>query len=90
MEKIMSKKYNQVEIEKKIEAIWHELEPKIVKEICKEYKTHPNCESKSLDEIHMGMGFCHVIWRIQKKVLKCDNEINWRSPGDLNPEIMYD
>lgn len=86
----MPKKYNQEEVEKKIEAIWNELELKIVKEICKEYSWYPDCDNKSLKEINMGTGFCHVLWQIQKKVLKRDYGINWKSPSELNPHILYD
>ena len=38
----------------------------------------------------MGTGFCHVLWQMQKKVLKRDYGINWKSPSELNPHILYD
>ena len=86
----MPKKYNQEEIEKKIEAIWDELEPKIAKEICMEFNLFEVCDNKTLDEVSMGTGFCHIIWRIQKKILKRDYGIIWKSPSELNPHILYD
>ena len=90
----LSKPYDYDEIEKKVELIWDELEPKIVKEICKELKLTPKHEDLTLDEVHYAtghlLGFCHIIWRMQKKVLKRDYGINWKSPSDLNPEINFD
>ena len=48
----------------------------------------------TLDELHYAtghlLGFCHIIWRMQKRVLKRDYGINWKSPSDLNPEVMFD
>lgn len=35
-------------------------------------------------------GFCHEYWRTKKKILKNRFGIEWNSPVDLNPMIMYD
>jgi hypothetical protein len=48
----------------------------------------------TLDEVHDALGyhlgFCHIVWRMQKRVLKRDYNINWKSTSDLNPDIMFD
>ena len=73
-----------------IEKNWAEIEPKIVKEICKEFNLGREYESKSLDDIHMGLGFVHIIWKYQKIVLERDYGISWESPAELNPDILFD
>ncbi len=36
------------------------------------------------------MGVCHVIWADLKKILNEKYGINWMSPQDRNPTVMYD
>ena len=38
---------------------------------------------------HM-LGFCHVIWRYKKRILREDYGLDWQSPAELNPHIWYD
>lgn len=68
----MTQNYYRKNIGDWIEENWAEIEPKIVKEICKEFNLGKECESKSLDDIHMGLGFVHTIWKFEKLVLKLD------------------
>ncbi|MBC8191626.1 MAG: hypothetical protein H8E18_04550 [FCB group bacterium] len=35
-------------------------------------------------------GACHILWERQKKILLEKYGIKWRSPGDMNPETMFD
>ena len=89
----MPRKYDKVIVEKRVQEIWHDLEPKIVKAICKEFKLDTTCEKLALDELHykyFGLGFCHVVWRVQKKILKSEYGIDWKSPSDLDPGTMFD
>lgn len=37
-----------------------------------------------------SMGFVHVIWATKKRVLKQKYGIEWRSPAELNPQVMFD
>lgn len=37
-----------------------------------------------------GMGYCHAFWETKKQVLKEDYNINWRTPSEMNPDIMFD
>lgn len=39
---------------------------------------------------HHGKGKCHVIWRIQKKILAERHGIVWFSPQDMNPSVFFD
>ncbi|PKK99790.1 MAG: hypothetical protein CVV57_01680 [Tenericutes bacterium HGW-Tenericutes-2] len=89
----MVKLYNSKEIEKKVRKIRKELDIKIVRDICEEFDLDYSYESRALDDLHknhFGFGFCHVIWRIQKKILKQDYNIDWMSPTELNPFVCYD
>jgi len=35
-------------------------------------------------------GFCHILWDTQKHILKSKYHIDWKTPAELNPGIMYD
>lgn len=37
-----------------------------------------------------SLGWCHMYWGIKKEILKNDYNIEWKSPAELNPNIMYD
>lgn len=37
-----------------------------------------------------GMGFCHVYWHAKKELLKDMYNIDWQSPAELNPHIIFD
>lgn len=90
----MPKLYDYDAVEKQVELISKELEPKIVKEICRELKLSSEYERMTTSELHRALGlqhgFCYVKWHMKKKVLKRDYGINWKSPSDLNPEINFD
>jgi hypothetical protein len=55
---------------------------KIVDEIVdKKLERHP---------MRGGMGFCHVVWDTKKRVLKNQYNIDWRTPSEMNPHIIFD
>ena len=35
-------------------------------------------------------GFCHILWDTQKFILKAKYHIDWKTPAELNPGVMYD
>lgn len=37
-----------------------------------------------------GRGFCHSFWREKKRLLRELHDIDWNSPGDLNPGVRFD
>ncbi len=37
-----------------------------------------------------GIGFCHVYWGMKKRLLKEKYGIDWKSPAELNPTVMFD
>ncbi len=37
----------------------------------------------------LGLGSCHEIWRKQKAILQ-GMGIDWKTPGEMNPEVMFD
>lgn len=85
--------YNYYEIEAEIEKIEDELEQLIIIEICKEFSLNKRAYSLSLVDLNIqyfGLGFCHAVWDIKKRLLKEKYDINWKSPSDLNPEINFD
>ncbi len=56
------------------------------------YKEAMKKIERELDE-HMegrdGMGSCHIYWSLKKKLL-AELGIEWRSPKECNPHIMFD
>ena len=37
-----------------------------------------------------GEGFCHVVWGTKKGLLKEKYGIDWRTPAELNPQVIFD
>ena len=35
-------------------------------------------------------GACHTLWGRQKQILKERYGIKWRSPAEMNPDVMFD
>jgi len=35
-------------------------------------------------------GYCHVYWERKKKILKEKYNMEWKSPAELNPYIIFD
>ena len=43
-----------------------------------------------LQEHPQGMGFCHAYWPTLSAILAEDYDIQWRSPSQMNPKILFD
>ena len=37
-----------------------------------------------------GLGMCHTYWRIKKQILRDDYGIDWCTPAEMNPGILFD
>lgn len=35
-------------------------------------------------------GFCYMLWSEQKRILKEKYGIDWKSPDEMNPDIIFD
>ena len=66
--------HDAIEDTPEFEAIREELEEKIIAKIGKP----------------CGMGYCYKYWSAKKQILKADYGIDWRSPSELNPHILFD
>lgn len=44
---------------------------------------------RRLKDIPRGMGFCHAYWPTLRAVL-AERGIEWHSPSELNPRVMFD
>lgn len=71
-------KYDPIEDTKEYKDIADELEEKI------------NCKMILLDMPTSAMGSCHFYWTIKKSILKEDYDIDWKSPEELNLNIIFD
>lgn len=36
------------------------------------------------------LGYCHLYWATKKRILKEKYSIDWKSPAELNPYVIYD
>lgn len=36
------------------------------------------------------IGICHAMWSRKKQLLKIMYDIDWQTPAELNPEIIFD
>lgn len=71
-------KYDPIEDTEEYKNIVDELEKKI--ETCMAFENIPIG----------GFGTCHIYWSYKKEILKNDYNIDWMSPAELNPTIMFD
>lgn len=60
-------------------AVYKEVEP-IIEELIKE----------KLGELYNHIGACHAIWYHRKKLLMEKYGIEWLTPAELNPEVIFD
>ena len=58
----------------------------------KYYSIEKELEELIEKEIGKGgyLGFCHLYWKTKKRILKEKYNIDWKSPAELNPHILYD
>jgi hypothetical protein len=35
-------------------------------------------------------GSCHILWGRQKQILEKRYGIKWRSPAEINPDVVFD
>ncbi len=49
---------------------------------------------KELDELFKdsprGRGFCHMYWHEKRRILKEKYGIDWHSPAQMNPRVIFD
>jgi len=46
-------------------------------------------------ELHLAdwpkeMGYCFVLWGEMKRILREEHGIDWRTPAEMNPNILFD
>lgn len=46
--------------------------------------------SRRLDGVPRGMGFCFAYWAEKKSVLKEIHGIDWKTPSEMNPRVLFD
>ena len=52
------------------------------------YDVEKECD-RQLGDTPRGMGFCFAYWSTRRTVL-AQHGIQWRSPGEMNPRVMFD
>lgn len=46
--------------------------------------------NKLMGDKPYGMGMCFEIWSLKKKILKANYGIEWKTPREMNPRVMFD
>lgn len=59
------------------------------KKLIKAAETEAEYSMEQDGTIHIE-GSCQFLWGRQQKILKEKYGISWRSPSDMNPDIMFD
>ena len=36
------------------------------------------------------MGFCYVTWATIKRILREEHGIEWKTPSEMNPDVLFD
>ena len=36
------------------------------------------------------MGDCHSIWGLKQRLLRTNHSIEWQTPAELNPDVLFD
>jgi hypothetical protein len=42
------------------------------------------------DHLNVAAKFCTIYWNTKKSLLKNKYGIDWCSPGELNPQVLFD
>lgn len=45
---------------------------------------------ENLVDVPKVRGFCHERWAEQKRILKEKYNIDWKTPREMNPGVMFD
>lgn len=61
-----------------------------VEETEKQAKIEARKDMLELTGKEWGKGYCHMFWIAKKKILKEKFGIDWRTPAEMNPWIIYD
>jgi hypothetical protein len=43
-----------------------------------------------LEGCERGTGFCHLYWQTKKRILQERYGVSWKSPAEMNPELIFD
>lgn len=68
-------KYDPQENNPKLRKFFEEADKEAI-EICKDQKGR--------------LGYCHIFWNTKKRILKEKYNIDWKTPSETNPGIIFD
>lgn len=72
-------KIDPIEKDPQHKAIFEKIDDEVEEYIKKEMPNAPR-----------GMGYCHLFWDKKQELLKSKYKIKWRTPAEMNPEILFD
>lgn len=57
---------------------------------CIDAEVEAMLEEEGLGKKKIGMGYCHVFWSAKARVLKEKYGVEWKSPKEMNPGVLFD
>ena len=43
-----------------------------------------------LADVPRSLGFCHVVWETKKRILREKYGVDWHTPVEMNPGVLFD
>jgi hypothetical protein len=40
--------------------------------------------------VEKTLGYCHLLWAVQQRILKERFDIDWKTPAEMNPDVCFD
>jgi hypothetical protein len=62
----------------------------LVRQAEEEAKVELEKEALAKKVLLLDMGYCYMLWEKQKEILKKRYGIDWKSPDEMNPMILFD
>ena len=55
-----------------------------------EKKVKASLAAEGMSAEPKSIGWCHYYWGVKQEILKKEYGIDWRSPDEMNPNVIYD
>ncbi|MGD8567897.1 MAG: hypothetical protein PVJ39_07405 [Gammaproteobacteria bacterium] len=79
-----------IELDPKYQEVIKEIDREVESHVMKEKDKRIKRQKEAGMEIMGFRGMCHFEWKIKKELLKEKHSITWKSPGEMNPNVVFD
>lgn len=89
-----SKLHDPLEDDPDLQSIFEEVRLQARQEVDRGHRQRmielKNTSPKVADLLHSGRGLCHQQWLVMKRILRENYGIEWMTPAEMNPFIVFD